>query len=65
MGAEVLYRYKDGALTRQRLWPWPMEDRIRAETGISVTWEAQGGLWRTLDGVYEGTPWRHGGLQSP
>jgi hypothetical protein len=29
-----------------------MEDRIFAETGISVTWEANGGIWKTLDGVY-------------
>ncbi len=52
VGAEVLYRYEDGALTSTPLWPWPMEDRIFAETGISVTWEANGGLWKTLDGVY-------------
>jgi hypothetical protein len=53
MGAEVLYQYENGALTDKRLWPWPMEDRIFEETGVSVTWEAKGGLWKTLDGVYE------------
>jgi hypothetical protein len=53
IGAEVLYRYKDGALTDVPLWPWPMEDRIKAETGYSVTWESAGGLWKTLDGVYD------------
>jgi hypothetical protein len=52
IGAEVLYRYQDGELTCMPLWPWPMEERILAERGISVTWEAGGGLWRTLDGVY-------------
>jgi len=52
IGAEVLYRYLDGVLTSTPLWPWPMEDRIYAERGISVTWEANGGLWKTLDGVY-------------
>jgi hypothetical protein len=29
-----------------------MEDRIKAETGHSVTWESGGGFWKTLDGVY-------------
>lgn len=52
MGAEVLYRYQNGALTSEPLWPWPMEDRIFAETGVGVTWEANGGLWKTLEGVY-------------
>jgi len=52
IGAEVLYRYQDGALTSQPLWPWPMEDLIFKETGVSVTWEANGGLWKTLNGVY-------------
>ncbi len=52
MGAEVLYRYKDGVLTDIPLWPWPMEERIFRETGISVTWEKDGGLWKTLDGIY-------------
>jgi hypothetical protein len=54
-GAEVLYRYIDGKLTSIPLWPWPMEDRIKAETGYSVTWEAGGGLWKTLNGVYTNT----------
>ncbi|MCF6148006.1 MAG: hypothetical protein E3K37_05050 [Candidatus Kuenenia sp.] len=52
MGAEVLYCYHDGVLTNTPLWPWPMEERILAETGISVTWENQGGIWNTLDDVY-------------
>lgn len=54
MGAEVLYRYENGQLTNQPLWPWPMETRIQNELGVSVTWETNGGLWKTLDGVYEG-----------
>ncbi|MBU1159822.1 hypothetical protein KKD04_01405 [Patescibacteria group bacterium] len=37
------------------LWSWPMEDRIKAEAGISVTYESGGGLWKTLDGVYSDT----------
>lgn len=56
MGAEVLYRYQDGELTNIPLWPWPMEERIFDETGISVTWEANGGLWKTLDGIYSENP---------
>ncbi|MFH0863736.1 MAG: hypothetical protein V1858_01415, partial [Candidatus Gottesmanbacteria bacterium] len=55
IGAEVLYRYVDGVLTGDKLWPWPMEERIKNETGISVTWESSGGLWKTLDGVYTDT----------
>jgi hypothetical protein len=56
MGAQVLYRYEGGALTEVPLWPWPMEQRILAEANQSVTWEAQGGLWKTLDGVYPDDP---------
>ena len=52
IGAEGRYRYHDGVLTACPLWPWPMEERILAETGRSVTWEANGGLWRSLEGVY-------------
>lgn len=52
IGAEVLYRYQNGVLTNIPLWPWPMEDRIFKETGISVTWEKHGGLWKTLKGLY-------------
>jgi hypothetical protein len=29
-----------------------MENRIKAETGYSVTWESGGGLWKTLEGVF-------------
>ena len=43
-GARLTYRYVDGVLMdgtngqpAQPLWPWPMEDRIQAELGISVT----------------------------
>jgi hypothetical protein len=52
IGATIIYRYQDGVLTNQPLWPWPMEDRIKTETGMSVTWESGGGFWKTLDGVY-------------
>ncbi|MFH1956506.1 MAG: NosD domain-containing protein [Patescibacteria group bacterium] len=55
IGAEVLYRYVDGVLTGTPLWPWPMEERIKNETGYSVTYESGGGLWKTLDGVYADT----------
>ena len=36
-GARLTHRYVDGELTNEPLWPWPMEDRIQAELGISVT----------------------------
>jgi hypothetical protein len=36
-GARLTNRYVDGVLTDQPLWPWPMEDRIQAELGFSVT----------------------------
>jgi hypothetical protein len=52
IGAQVLYRYKNGVLSNEPLWPWPMEDRIFKETGVSVTRESKGGLWKTLDGIY-------------
>lgn len=52
MGAEVLYRYQDGVLTNVPLWPWPMEARIVADIGVSVSYEASGGIWKTLSGVY-------------
>jgi len=32
-----------------------MEDRIKAETGMSVTWESGRGIWKTLNGVYPST----------
>ncbi|HRW06404.1 MAG TPA: chondroitinase-B domain-containing protein [Caldilineaceae bacterium] len=49
-GARLDKRYVDGLLTDEPLWPWPMEDRVRAELGLSPTvlvgslfgqWEAQ------------------------
>jgi hypothetical protein len=36
-GARLTHRYVDGVLTDMPLWPWPMEERIQAELGISVT----------------------------
>ena len=52
IGANIIYESVDGDLTSTPLWPWPMEDRIKAERGISVTWASSGGIWKTLDGVY-------------
>lgn len=56
IGANIIYEYENGQLTTTPLWPWPMEDRIKAETGHSVTWESGGGFWKTLNGVYGNTP---------
>jgi len=36
-GASIRFRYEDGKLTDEPLWPWPMNDRIRALTGVDVT----------------------------
>ena len=36
-GARLSHRYENGVLTDQPLWPWPMESRVQAELGISVT----------------------------
>ncbi len=52
IGAEALYSYEYGILTNIPLWPWPMEMRIVNEFSISPTWEVNGGLWTTLNGVY-------------
>src|SRR3989338_9332289 len=30
-GARLRYRYVNGTLTNQELWPWPMEQRIKDE----------------------------------
>ncbi|MCP4698235.1 MAG: hypothetical protein GY862_15485 [Gammaproteobacteria bacterium] len=39
IGANIQYRYKDGVLTNEPLWPWPMQQRIRDELGIDVMGE--------------------------
>ncbi len=36
-GARLTHRYVNGVLTSQPLWPWPMEQRVKDELGISVT----------------------------
>ncbi len=36
-GANIWFRYEDGALTDQLLWPWPMNERIKELTGVDVT----------------------------
>jgi hypothetical protein len=64
IGADIRYRSVNGAIMNEPLWPWPMEGRICDELGVSITWdmsdqvsattgqECQGGMWKTLDGVY-------------
>lgn len=52
IGANIVYESIDGQSMHTPLWPWPMEDRIKAESGKSVTWQSGGGIWKTLDGVY-------------
>ncbi len=36
-GAHIYYRYQNGKLTDEPLWPWPMNDRIKELKGIDVT----------------------------
>jgi len=36
-GAHLYCRYESGRLTDQPLWPWPMNARIKALTGLDVT----------------------------
>jgi hypothetical protein len=55
IGANIIYEYSDGLLTGAPLWPWPMENRIMSELGVSVTWAANGGIWKTLSNVYPNT----------
>lgn len=52
IGANIIHQYVNGTLTQTPLWPWPMEGRILAEKGISVTYASNGGFWNTLNGVY-------------
>jgi hypothetical protein len=52
-GADVRYKYVDGVVTAGELWPWPTESQVQVElSGTGVTYEADGGIWKTLDGVY-------------
>ncbi|MBI5034911.1 MAG: DUF1565 domain-containing protein [Chloroflexi bacterium] len=47
-GATVQYRYVDGVLTNQPLWPWPMEERIRREFADPTLFQVdgiQGHVW--------------------
>ncbi len=65
LGADIRFQTINGVETDHPLWPWPMEERVCDELGVSVTWEqsdqisansgqrCSGGLWKTLDGVYE------------
>jgi hypothetical protein len=36
-GARLQYRYVNGVLTNEPLWPWPMEERIREEFKTHLT----------------------------
>jgi hypothetical protein len=47
-GARFQYRYVNRQLTNEPLWPWPMEDRIKAELGVSVNEIA--GKYASIDG---------------
>jgi hypothetical protein len=51
IGAEIIFQYLNGEITNEPLWPWPMEERILRETGISVTYENHGGIWKKLPDI--------------
>ena len=62
-GAKLCYRYVDGVLTTTPLWPWPMNDRIKAamilsgRTSVDVT--------QTVTGILGSIPDNCGGSQTP
>ncbi len=43
VGAKIQYRYVDGVLTNETLWPWPMNDRIKAAM-VESGYDTKGGL---------------------
>ena len=43
VGAQIQYRYVNGVLTNQSLWPWPMNDRIEAAM-ITSGYDHLGGI---------------------
>jgi hypothetical protein len=53
-GANICYRYKDGALTTDPLWPWPMNQRIKeamVESGRNTV-----DLTATVEGMFGTIP---------
>ncbi|PQP35616.1 hypothetical protein C6A37_01575 [Desulfobacteraceae bacterium SEEP-SAG9] len=43
VGAKIQYRYVDGVLTYEPLWPWPMNERIQSAM-IQSGYDGKGGL---------------------
>ncbi|MEW6443892.1 MAG: hypothetical protein AB1640_23350 [bacterium] len=43
VGAQIQYRYVDGVLTREPLWPWPMNERI-ADAMVQSGYSFKGGV---------------------
>jgi hypothetical protein len=43
VGAQIQYRYVNGVLTNEPLWPWPMNERIKAAMIVSG-YDRKGGL---------------------
>jgi hypothetical protein len=41
-GAKLQYRYVNGSLTTEPLWPWPMEERIKTEFANPDLFQADG-----------------------
>lgn len=55
-GATVLKRYVDGQLTAADLWPWPYQDRIRADLCESETRGLCDSSWSSLTEYVWGCP---------
>ncbi len=55
-GATVLKRYVDGQLTADDLWPWPYQDRIRADLCESETRGLCDSSWSSLTEYVWGCP---------
>ena len=56
MGARVCKRYKNGVLTTEPLWPWPMDQRIRVALALAGKNPDAifGGPGKTLTDLMEG-----------
>ena len=53
-GAQICKRYKDGTLTSEALWPWPMNQRIRE--AMIVSGRAAVDVTNTIEGIFGPIP---------
>jgi len=64
-GARLTHRYVDGRLTDEPLWPWPMEDRVQTELGLSPTIIVTGLLDHWLSSTIEVQEFASAGVLAP